>query len=181
MAIIASTVASIKSDPLTLLGGAERVNRCFTAVGHVWRDGLLNPANTLALFLLQVLNGNAAISHLPFLCGKKFAPASYCDARKRQPAAGVAAVVEGLSCNTIGCNQPDSTWQGRRVFMCDATSATTADNEPLQKMWPQPSEQKKGCGFGVIKLLALMDLATGMIVQMTLMARKQIGTAGENK
>jgi hypothetical protein len=170
MAIIASTVASIKSDPLALLGGAERVNQCFAAVGHVWRDRLLNPANTLALFMLQVLNANTAISHLPFLCGRKFASSSYCDARQRLPVAGVAAVVEELSCNASRCNQSASTWQGRRVLMCDATSATTADNGPLQKMWPQPSEQNKGCGFPVIKLLALMDLATGMIVQMTLMA-----------
>jgi len=42
----------------------------------------------------------------------------------------------------------------------------------LQKMWPQPSSQKKGCGFPVVKLLGLVDLATGMILQMTLMSLK---------
>ena len=171
MAIIAAAVARINSDPLSLLGGAQRVNQCFTSVGHVWRDCLLNPANTMALFILQVLNGNTAITHLRFLSSIICAGASYCDARTRLPVAGVAAVVEQLSCDARRCNDSASTWQGRRVVMTDATTATTPDSSKLQNIWPQPSAQKKGCGFPVIKLLALMDLATGMILQITMMAQ----------
>ena len=64
MAIIASTLAGIKSDPLSFLGGAERVNACFA---HAWRDRLLDPAKTIALFVRQILHGNAAISELRHL------------------------------------------------------------------------------------------------------------------
>lgn len=170
MAIIASTLARIKSDPLMFLGGAERVNQCFAAVGHLWRDRLLDPANTMALFVLQVLHGNTAIAHLPRLSGIKCSPGSYCDARTRLPVAGVAAVVEQLSCVAARCRESASSWLGRRVQMVDATTATTPDEPALQNLWPQPSEQKEGCGFPMLKLLALMDLATGMILQMTMMA-----------
>ncbi len=52
MAIVASTLARIKSDPLAALGGAERINEFFARAGHAWRDCLLDPANTLKLFVL---------------------------------------------------------------------------------------------------------------------------------
>jgi len=55
------------------------------------------------------------------------------------------------------------------VLMTDATSVTTPDTPRLQELWPQPCAQKKGCGFPAIKLLGLLDLASGMIVQLTMM------------
>jgi hypothetical protein len=170
MAIIASTLARIKSDPLHFLGGAERVDECFAGVGHVWRDRVLTPANTMALFILQILHGNTAIEHLKSLSTLIFAGSSYCAARARLPLAGVAAVVSSLCCDGGRYSEPASVWRGRRVLMTDGTSAAAPDTPRLQKMWPQPSEQKKGCGFPVVKMLALMDLATGMILQLTMMA-----------
>jgi hypothetical protein len=170
MAIIACALARIKSNPLLCLGGGEKVNQCFAAAGHLWRDRVLDPANTIALFMLQMLHGNTAISHLRLLSGISCAGASYCDARKRLPVAGVAAVVEQLSCDNSRCDDPASQWQGRRVLMTDATAAAAPDTVELQKVWPQPSVQKPGCGFPIVKLLALMDLATGMILQLTMMA-----------
>jgi hypothetical protein len=172
MAIIACALAGIKSNPLGCLGGAEKVNGCFANAGHVWRDRVLDPANTVALFMLQVLHGNTAINHLRLLSGIKCAAASYCDARQRLPVAGVAAVVERLSCESSRCSDSSSRWLGRRVLMTDATSAAGCDKLELQKVWPQPSVQKPGCGFPVIKLLMLMDLATGVILQMTMMCLK---------
>src|SRR5438477_7549578 len=58
MAIIARTLARIKSDPLVLLGGAEAVNDHFARAGHLWRERALDPATTLYLFVRQILAGN---------------------------------------------------------------------------------------------------------------------------
>jgi Transposase DDE domain len=172
MAIIASVLARIKSDPLELLGGAEKVNACFAAVGHRWRDCVLNPANTVALFMLQILNGNTSITHLRLLSRIPCPQASYCDARNKLPVAGVAAVVEQLSCDSARCSDSASRWLGRPVVMTDATTVTTPDTQPLAAIWPQPSSQKPGCGFPMVKMLALMDLATGAILQLTMMCLK---------
>jgi Transposase DDE domain len=169
MAIIAAALRRIKSDPLGCLGGAERVNQCFAAAGHVWRERVLDPATTIKLFLLQVLHGNTAISHLRFLCETNCASSSYCAARARLPVSGVAAVVEQLSCEYGRCSDSASRWLGRRVLMADATTAAMPDQPRLQKLWPQPSEQEPGCGFPIVKLLALMDLATGGILQLTML------------
>lgn len=172
MAIIASALLRIKSDPLACLGGAEQVNQCFAKMGHFWRQRVLDPANTMKLFILQVLHGNTAISHLRWLSKIQCAQSSYCQARSRLPTAGVAAVVEQLSCDNGRCNDPAARWLGRRVLMADATTAATADTPKLQQAWPQPSVQKPGCGFPIVKLLALMDLASGVILHLTMMSLK---------
>ena len=172
MAVIADTIARIKRDPLALLGGAERVEQCFKDVGHVWRDCVLTPARTMKLFVLQVLHGNTAISHLRHLARDiDVADSSYCEARARLPLAGVAALATAaqLCCEGGRCIEQAATWLGHRVLMTDATAVTTSDTPELQKLWPQPAAQAPGCGFPAIKLLALLDLATGMIVQLTMM------------
>jgi hypothetical protein len=53
-----------------------------------WRDRVLTPVTTVQLFLLQILHGNTACSHLPHLSGLRFTAAAYCQARASQtPAA----------------------------------------------------------------------------------------------
>ena len=169
MAIIAKTLSTIKSDPLALLGGAERVDECFASAGHAWRDRVLTPAVTMKLFILQVLHGNTAINHLLGLFGMNCSASSYCEARTRLPLAGVAAAAAGLCCDSGRCIDNAPKWFGRRVVITDATSATTPDTPALQEIWPQPRPHKAGCGFPAIKLLALLDLATGMIAHLSMM------------
>jgi hypothetical protein len=45
-------------------------------------DAILTPVTTVQLFLLQVLHGNTACSHLPHLSGLRFSAAAYCQARQ---------------------------------------------------------------------------------------------------
>lgn len=169
MATIAATLRRIKSDPLGSLGSKNKVNQMFAQAGHVWRERLLDPATTLGLFILQVLHGNTAITHLRHLSGKDVRPQSYCDARARLPLAMLGTVITQWCRDCITCTQDAvSTWQGRRVLLADATTCITPDTPAMQRLWPQPSAQKPGCGFPMIKLLALMDLATGMIMQLSM-------------
>lgn len=181
MAIVTSTLARIKSDPLGCIGGKQRVNEHFAQAGHVWRERLLDPATTLTLFILQVLHGNTAITHLRHLGHVTVAAASYCQARARLPLEALAQLVEIVSCNAIQSIQSRAgdeakplrgaaPWLGRRVILCDATSVTAPDTAALQQRWPQPSAQKPGCGFPMVKLLGALDLATGMILHLTMMS-----------
>jgi hypothetical protein len=169
MAIIASTLGRIKTDPLACLGGAARVNQLFAQAGHRWRKCLWDPATTLGMFVLQVLHENTAITDLRLLGGPDVKESTYCDARMRLPVAAVARVVEGLCGDCSRCMQQSRSWLGRRVFVADATSASTPDEPVLQDLWPQPAAQKPGCGFPAVKLLGLLDLATGMIVHLAMM------------
>src|SRR5690349_470604 len=53
--------------------------------GYTWRKRLLDPVVTIYLFLLQVLHGNTACSHVVQFGRWTFSDSAYCQARKRLP------------------------------------------------------------------------------------------------
>jgi len=55
-------------------------------------------------------------------------------------------------------------WCGRHVKMTDGSSVSMPDTDANQKLYPQPSAQKKGCGFPVMRIVATFDLASGMMM-----------------
>lgn len=62
----------------------------------------------------------------------------------------------------------DWLWHGRRVTLVDGTTLTMPDTVDNQKAYPQPSSQKPGCGFPMIRMVVLMSLATAALLDMTL-------------
>lgn len=58
--------------------------------------------------------------------------------------------------------------QGRPVIVVDGSSTHLADTEENQKRYPQPSSQKPGCGFPIMKFVALMSLSSGAILNASL-------------
>lgn len=59
---------------------------------------------------------------------------------------------------------PRHLWQGRPVIVTDGSSVSMPDTEDNQKLYPQPSGQKKGCGFPVMDFVANFNLATGIML-----------------
>ena len=64
---------------------------------HRWRNGVLDPATTIYLFLLQVLHGNTACQHVVHFGGWTFTDSTYCQARKRLPLAVYVWLLEGTA------------------------------------------------------------------------------------
>jgi hypothetical protein len=56
-------------------------------------------------------------------------------------------------------------WCSRRVKLVDGTTCSMPDTAPNQDAYPQPSGQKAGCGFPMLKLVGLFSLATGALLQ----------------
>src|SRR5882724_836389 len=55
--------------------------------------------------------------------------------------------------------------QGRPVKVVDGSTTQLADTPENQRRFPQPSSQKPGCGFPVIRFVALLSLASGAILK----------------
>lgn len=55
-------------------------------------------------------------------------------------------------------------WYGRAVKVVDGTSVSMPDTEANQREYPQPSGQKKGCGFPVMRLVVSFCLTTGILL-----------------
>jgi len=57
---------------------------------------------------------------------------------------------------------------GRPVKVADCSTTQAPDTEPNQQRYPQPSSQKPGCGFPLIKFLVLFSLSSGAILRVAL-------------
>lgn len=58
----------------------------------------------------------------------------------------------------------DQLWCGRSVKVIDGTGVSMPDTARNQKAFPQPSNQKNGCGFPVAKLVGCFCLASGALL-----------------
>ncbi len=58
--------------------------------------------------------------------------------------------------------------QGRPVKVVDGSSVQLPDTAANQKRYPQPSGQKPGCGFPVLKLAVLFSLASGALLDVVM-------------
>ena len=131
-----------------------------------WRDRVLTPVTTMHLFLLQILNGNTACSHLPHLSGLRFTAAAFCQARARLPIRFFDLLLERCSRAVQRSAVDDGRWHGHRTFLVDGSGCSMPDTPALQEAFGQPNVQKPGCGFPVARLLGLFHAGTGVLLKL---------------
>jgi hypothetical protein len=93
------------------------------------------------------------------------AASPYCQARGALPRERLEEIHRGVVGEAERALGQGDLWQGRRVLVVDGTTVTAPDTRANQKRFPQQSVQAPGCGFPILRIVALMSLATGMIVQ----------------
>jgi hypothetical protein len=91
----------------------------------------------------------------------------YCQARAALPKERLEQIHNAVIAESENASKEADFWQGRRVLVVDGTTVTAPDTEENQKAFPQQSVQVPGCGFPILRILALMSLATGMVVEWT--------------
>lgn len=139
-------------------------------------DGIIyTTAVTLWAFLSQVLHTEAnrscvaAVARVVTLCialGRT--PPSpdtgaYCRARQRLPLVLVQHLTYYVA-NEAERRVPKSwKWKDRNVKLIDGSTLSTPDTPALQQAYPQPSSQRKGVGFPLIRMVVLLSLATAMV------------------
>jgi hypothetical protein len=131
-----------------------------------WRDRVLTPVTTMQLFLLQILHGNTACSHLPHLSGMRFTAAACCQARARLPMRFFDLLLERFSSTVQRSAVDDGRWHGHRTFLVDGSGCSMPDTPTLQDAFGQPNVQRPGCGFPVARLLGLFHAGTGVLLKL---------------
>ncbi len=90
---------------------------------------------------------------------------AFIQARQRLPAqrleAALAATAQ-IADRRVG---EEGTLNGRPVKVADCSTTQLPDTKKNQKRYPQPSAQKPGCGFPVLKFLVLFSLSSGAILR----------------
>ena len=148
---------------------ADAVLTVCREIGYTaWRDRVLTPVTTIHLFLLQILHGNTACSHLPHLSGLRFSAAAYCQARAKLPLHLFALLLERFGSAVQRAALDDGRWQGHRPFFVDGSGGSMPDTPALQDAFGQPTEQRPGCGFPVARLLGLFHAGTGVLLKLVI-------------
>ncbi len=139
-----------------------------------YRERLLPPTETLAMFMAQALNADrscqnainefAARRVAGGLSACSTSTAAYCRARQRLPQAMVSSLVRFTGQTMTASALPAWKWQGRPVRLVDGTTVPMADTPTNQAAFPQPTSQKPGLGFPICRLLALFCLSSGAVL-----------------
>ena len=135
---------------------------------------------TLWAFLSQVLYAKeqrscaAAVARVIVLCvalGRE--PCSddtgaYCRARARLPLPLIQRATYHVA-EQAEAQVPEAwLWKRRHVHLLDGTTVSTPDTTSLQAKYPQPSSQRPGLGFPIIRMVVLLSLTTAMVQGMAM-------------
>lgn len=142
------------------------------------RERLFPPTETLSMFLAQALSedrscqravDNAAIQRL--LGGLPQCSAhtgGYCRARQRLPMTMVRTLVHRTAA-AVDERVPSAwRWHGRPVRAVDGTTASMPDTRTNQAKWPQPHTQRPGLGFPQCRLVGVMCVGSGAVLNAAL-------------
>jgi Transposase DDE domain len=146
------------------------------------RDRIFTPMVTLSLFLSQLLSDDhtclpAVTRLLAWRTARGLSPCSvdtggYCKARQRLPEALPPRLVRDTA-DGLQDNAPEAwLFHERRVVLADGSTVSMPDTPENQAEYPQHSNQKPGCGFPIARIVVLISLAVGCVLDAAIGAGK---------
>lgn len=152
----------------------EIIENILREIGVKYRSRIYNPVVIVWSFLSQVLEPdhscqNAVSRIMAYLADedRKIPSANtsaYCQARKKLPEELFKKLLEKSAKNNEDKIDKKHLWRGRPVKSIDGSTVSMPDTLKNQSAYPQPSSQKKGCGFPLAKIGVLFSYATGSVV-----------------
>lgn len=139
-----------------------------------FRERTFPPTETLSMFLSQALSADRSCQNIVNtsavqkivggLPPHSVRTGSYCKARQRLPTEMIAGLVRCTG-RRIDARVPASwRWQGRSVRLIDGTTITLPDTPENQAAYPQPASQKPGLGFPICRVVGIVCLASGSVM-----------------
>lgn len=156
-----------------LLTGPQLLKRV-EALTPKHRERLFPPTETLSMFLAQALSADGSCQQvvndamvqrvISGLAPGKTDTGAYCKARARLP----LTLISTLACQTgtIIAEGAPCWWhgRGRPVRLVDGATVTLPDTRANQAAYPQSRTQKAGLGFPLCRVVALMCLGSGALL-----------------
>ena len=91
---------------------------------------------------------------------------AYCQARARLPLQTLHDIHEHTATELQRGVSSQQLWLGRHVKVIDGTGVSMPDTPENQAVWPQSSNQAKGCGFPIAKLVGCFCLSSGALLDL---------------
>ena len=138
------------------------------------RERKFPPTETLSMFVAQALSADRSCQNAVDEAAVKrlaagLAPCSthtgaYCRARTRLPVGMVDTLARYVG-QSVSAQAPEVWhWRGRPVRLVDGTTVRMPDTPANQAAYPQPSTQKPGLGFPLCRMVGLVCLGSGAVL-----------------
>lgn len=138
------------------------------------RERLFPPTETLAMFLSQALSADRSCQRavnevavkrlIGGLSECSTHTGGYCRARTRLPLSMLSGVTQHVG-QTLAAQAPCAWhWRGYPVRLVDGTTVAMPDTEANQVDYPQPRSQRPGLGFTLARLVGLICLGSGAVL-----------------
>ena len=150
------------------------------------RERKFPPTVALSMFLGQVMSADGSCQNAVdealvtrLLSGLEPGSAStsaYCQARARVPQAMICALT-GQTAGLLSQSVPQAwLWRGRHVKLVDGTTAWMPDTPENQARFPQSEQQGAGTGFPQARVVGVISLAHGAVLDAAMDACQGKGT-----
>ena len=160
-----------------LLTGPELLDKVESVLPR-HRERKFPPTETLSMFLCQALSADrscqkvvdeAAIKRLAAgLTPCSTHTGAFCRARLRLPTAMVQTLA-GYVGQWVTGNAPDAwRWRGQPVRLVDGTTVAMPDTPANQSAYPQPRSQQPGLGFPLCRVVGLVCLGSGALLDVAI-------------
>ena len=140
-----------------------------------WRERLYGPLTTVVLFIEQVLGADhscqdavarglsarVALGQAP--CSLNTGP--YCKARGRLALGLIERLGREIAARLCAVQPRPWLWRGRDVKLVDGTTVSMPDTQKNQEAFPQPRGQKPGLGFPLARLVGIVSLSCGAVLE----------------
>jgi hypothetical protein len=172
--------------PFGRLLSREYVLSVLESEGHAYRSRVFCPLVTLWGMLSQALSQDKSLNEVVSrilahrvssgLPACSASSASYSDARHRFPLPVVIRMAREIGRNVHNAAHDNWNWNGRQVFIADGTSLSMPDTKKNRVAYPVPATSKPGIGFPQMRLVALISMATGAVIDIAAGQTKGKGT-----
>lgn len=156
----------------------DRIHQACHAINHSFRDRVFSPAVTIWMFVGQTLSPDHscqdALSRFNvwrIAQGKRPSQSgttSYCEARQRIPEQLPLELARSVGRDCVSAADPKWLWKGRHVKLVDGTTVTMADTLENQNEYPQSKSQAPGVGFPMARLVVIISLAVGSVLEVAI-------------
>ncbi len=161
-------------DFFNLLTGPEMLSTVEDLLPEDYRERQFPPTETLSMFLAQAMNedrscqkavNDAAIKRIiGGLSPCSANTSAYCQARQRLPLEMASTLVRATG-EMMNNQIPEQwRWHGKRVHLIDGTTVNMPDTAANQTMYPQQSGQKPGLGFPLCRIVGVICLSSGAVL-----------------
>jgi len=145
-----------------------------TSIKHIsnykYRERIYTPAQTLSMFVSQCLNQDASCQNivnklaLSRTKNTSISTSAYCQARNKLDMSTIASFAKQIAIKDAVKVKNSLKFKGRDVYLIDGTTLTMPDTKKNQEQYPQPKWQKEGLGFPILRVVAIISLDTGSII-----------------